>query len=229
MNRVFERTAIKVPNSRPQPAYLIRCSKCGETEKVTVTTQRGGVIAPEGIAAKFRNKGWSISSRGNSDLCPNCQVKRPKVAENTESNVVELVRAEPPREMGKDDRRVIFAKINDVYLDERSGYSRGWSDKRVAEDLGVPLAWVSQIRERDFGKETDEVTELFAETMTQAEILVEGVLMLRKNIHFVLKNAKEALSSLDDNSKKVESVCNELNAMLAQLKARGKNINKTAS
>lgn len=61
------------------------------------------------------------------------------------------VAVEPPREMSRDDRRVIFAKLNEVYIDESKGYDNGWSDHRVAVDLGVPRAWVASVREEMFG------------------------------------------------------------------------------
>jgi hypothetical protein len=152
MSRNFERAAIAVPAGRPMPAYLIRCSKCGETEKVSSNTH-GGAMAPEGIASRFRNKGWSVSTRDGGDMCPKCQVRK-KASPEKESNVVEMkIKAEPPREMSKEDQRIIFAEINDVYVDEKTGYSSGWNDKKVAEKLGVPLAWVKGVREAHFGKE----------------------------------------------------------------------------
>ena len=53
--------------------------------------------------------------------------------------------------MGFEDRRIIFEKLNEVYLNEREGYSEDWTDKKVAEHLGVPQAWVTQIRADNFG------------------------------------------------------------------------------
>jgi hypothetical protein len=53
--------------------------------------------------------------------------------------------------MGREDRRIIFDKLNGVYLDERRGYDTGWSDHKVSTDLGVPRAWVEQVREEMFG------------------------------------------------------------------------------
>lgn len=56
-----------------------------------------------------------------------------------------------PKPMGRDDRRIIFEKLNEVYADEKTGYGGDWTDKTVAEDLGVPMAWVAAIREEMFG------------------------------------------------------------------------------
>src|SRR5262249_4668120 len=55
--------------------------------------------------------------------------------------------------MTREDRRIIFEKLNDVYIDGKVGYGRGWTDEKVATDLGVPRAWVKLLREENFGDE----------------------------------------------------------------------------
>lgn len=83
--------------------------------------------------------------------------------------------AEPPREMSRDDRRLIFAKLDEVYVDENTGYSAGWTDDKVATDLGVPRAWVAQIRDENFGPGTnEEITKLLGE-VNETVRLHEGV------------------------------------------------------
>jgi hypothetical protein len=69
------------------------------------------------------------------------------------------------REMTRDERRLIFAKLDNVFLDEKRGYDDGWTDHRVAEDLGVPKAWVAQIRDENFGPENrnEAATALIAD------------------------------------------------------------------
>ena len=62
-----------------------------------------------------------------------------------------VVKPEPPRVMQRDDRRIIFEKLNAVYLDEKRGYDNDWSDHKVAIDLGVPRSWVEQVRDEMFG------------------------------------------------------------------------------
>jgi hypothetical protein len=177
MSRLFDKTTINVPGARPQPAYLIECSKCGETEKVTTSTN-GKTMAPEGIAAKFRNIGWIVGSRHSHDICPKCQPKRESrytpftIKKQAELPVSEATAPiDAPREMSKADRRVILAKIEDVYLDETSGYGTGWSDQKVADDLGVPRAWVKFLREENFGSEgaNEEVVKLLADAKALGE------------------------------------------------------------
>ena len=205
MSRSFERTTIKHPGSPNQPGYQIICSKCNKIGKVTANNHSGS-MPPEALAAKFRNAGWIVGPYPGKDVCPECQekAKKPKSAEN---NVVTMtpptIVADAPRAMSKDDGRVIFAKISDVYLDETKGYSAGWSDKRVAEDLGVPLAWVKSVREEWFGKEgsNEELTlainrgrdmisqmEATSKALTsRAEALMQAADELRAHIEKVSK------------------------------------------
>lgn len=65
-------------------------------------------------------------------------------------NILPL-KAEPPREMGREDRRIITEKLDEVYGSD--AYRVPWTDAAVAKDLGVPRQWVSTVREQFFGPE----------------------------------------------------------------------------
>ena len=167
MKRTFQRTTIQHQNSRMQFAYQMLCSKCGAVEKIPFA----GAVAPEFVSEKFRQKGWTVATHEGGDVCPKCATRRkPRKAEAAEtSNVVELashaIVAEPPREMSREDRRIVFAKINEVYLDENKGYDPPWTDAKVAADLGVPRDWVRVVREENFGAEAgnSEIDDVLAE------------------------------------------------------------------
>jgi hypothetical protein len=51
--------------------------------------------------------------------------------------------------------------LNEVYVDNKVGYSKGWTDEKVALDLGVPRVWVKTVREEFFGDEVsnEEIRE----------------------------------------------------------------------
>ena len=83
---------------------------------------------------------------------------------------VEAQKPEEPRKMGREDRRIIFEKLNEVYLNEAVGYETGWSDHRVATDLGVPRKWVEQIRDENFG--AIGTNPEMSEFLTEAERLI---------------------------------------------------------
>lgn len=75
-----------------------------------------------------------------------------KVIEATVPKQVVEVEA---RKMEVDERRVVFTKLNDVWAGGDIGYSAPWTDAAVAKDLGVPLAWVVEVRSQLFGEVRD--------------------------------------------------------------------------
>jgi hypothetical protein len=207
MSRQFAKTAVKVPGSHAIPAYQITCSKCGVTEKIT-TNNHSGCMPPDATAQKFRNKGWLVSSRDGRDVCPECQERDKKVKlsvikeENT--NVVALKNiTDAPREINKEDRRLIFARINDFYLD--NSYSGGWSDKKIADDLGVPVAWVKNIREENFGPEglNEDNQRIIEEAKAISDKISEQIEMLKVEI-------KKAETLRDDMTGRVKNLQNKL-------------------
>lgn len=86
----------------------------------------------------------------------------------------------PAREMTREDRRLIFEKLNEVYVDDKVGYGDGWSDEKVASDLGVPRGWVKLIRDENFGEEiTSEITRKKVE---EAHALLDKIKALQPAI-----------------------------------------------
>lgn len=119
-------------------AARIECCDC-ESVAYSVVSKPG--LNPKAHEQYFRNHGWSIGNGPRRDKCPECQ-KKGKPA-------LKIVKAESspekPREMTRDERLIIMDKIRDVHDGDR--YGAGWSDKKVSDDLGVPRAWVEDIRE----------------------------------------------------------------------------------
>lgn len=148
---LFDRCSVGVPGGRTTPAYKIVCGKCGAQDKATNNGARR--LAVDNIAQIFRNRGWTVGGRSGRHLCPACAKRSssPKPKSQMEAIMPSNVSAVPPREMSRADGRLIFDKINDVYLDDGEGYSDGWSDARIAKDLGVPVAWITDVRDRHFG------------------------------------------------------------------------------
>lgn len=169
-------------------------------------------MASEGISQKFRARGWVIGNREGGDICPKCieAAKKPKAKK--ESNVVHLqapvVAVEPPREMKREDRRLIFSKIEDVYLDEKQGYSTGWSDKKVADDLGVPLAWVRSIREENFGVEflNEDVKKIICDTKELLSHIDVELSLIEKASDDLQKRRDEFLKRYDHIAKRAAEI-----------------------
>lgn len=127
-------------------AARIECCDC-EAVAYSVVAKTG--LNPKAHEQYFRKHGWEIGNGPRRDKCPSCQQKksRPelKVVENKEASV------ETPREMSRDDRRIITDKLDEVYGENR--YVTPWTDAAVARDLGVPRAWVERVRDEFFGPE----------------------------------------------------------------------------
>jgi hypothetical protein len=95
----------------------------------------------------------------------------------------------PPRPSGpsREERRLIFAQLEDVYVNETEGYKAGWSDGRVARELGYPTDWVKVVRDENFGALPDnpefralveEANGIFAsikETAAEVQGLAEAI------------------------------------------------------
>ena len=101
--------------------------------------------------------------------------------------------------MTRTDRRLINAKLNDVYVDEERGYRDDWSDQKVAEDLGASVLWVAAIREENFGPDINE-----ADVLREREMAV--VIEAFKTV------AAEALAAIKEYDQKVEQIDAKLDA-----------------
>lgn len=141
----------------------IRCGICGKAEFAAAGNRPGGA-AEIWAASRFASRNWKVGQKPDLDRCPECAAReraewraRKAKARQKERQMQQTLPsgAEAPRTMDFDDRRIINRKLEEVYLDATSGYGDGWSDKRVAEDLGVPRAWVKELREQNFGPARD--------------------------------------------------------------------------
>ena len=160
---------------RHQRGAKITCGRCGVIHTIAVNTWKGHGPNAEMEAyyatEKFRKDGWKVGKNAHQNRCPGCfsaikiaaTRKRKEELMNTTSKVVPIptqTNGPPPieehRPMTRDERRIIFAKIDELYVGDKTGYVDGWSDARIASDLGVPRAWVSGLRDEYFGPEMNE-------------------------------------------------------------------------
>ena len=210
-DREFVRTTIKEDGKPPLPAFKLTCAKCGATDTLLLGSKSHGYPTPL-VQQKMRHRGWEIGSRASADLCPDCVAKKHKKHNKTEttqeSNVVTFIKVEPPQEMTREDRRLIFAKIDDVYLDENTGYSEGWTDSRVANDLGVPLAWVKNIRSENFGEEQSNAA------MAKQLDEVKAVLSQAKKLHL---DCKDEMRDMSVQIEKASTILKQMNESMAKM------------
>ena len=135
------------------------------------------------IARKLEQKGWRIGKSRTSHRCPRCfnaaktaaihqteekiMANKKEMLNSTSSSALQVVQ-ENARVMTREDRRIIFEKLNEVYLNDKVGYAQGWTDEKVSTDLGIPRAWVRLIREENFGDEVgnEDIRKQIAEAQT---------------------------------------------------------------
>jgi hypothetical protein len=134
-SRRFPRETIQMGDKRV-PAAKIECNKCQSVAYHADTGLNDDVY--------FKRKGWTVGNGPAADVCGVCAGRKSK----PDLKVVPVVAMEvkdKPREITRDERLIIMDKIRDVHDGDR--YGAGWSDKKLADDLGVPRAWVEDIRE----------------------------------------------------------------------------------
>lgn len=190
----FEHTAVPHgDDGRMVRGIIARCGHYGCEAAVPLpvnTMQNGGgdEVAWQHIARKLELKGWRIGKTRNSHRCPKCfaAAKSPDTrnadadaAPGATANGAPAMKVvqENVRVMERPDRRIIFDKLNQVYVDDTVGYSPGWTDEKVSVDLGVPRAWVRLVREEHFGDEVSN--EHIRSEVKDATVVLEQIRALQ--------------------------------------------------
>jgi hypothetical protein len=165
---------------RPVRGVAVTC-KCGVLTSIPLNTISGAAADQESrrdtmIARRLDDKGWKILKNKDGHSCPGCVARHEATKPNGVviakdfKNMKEYVKfdpykvatvpvrasEEPQVDLDRLNRHIILTKLVEVYLDEKSGYSPGWTDAKVATDLGVPRSWVATLRNENFGPEGNE-------------------------------------------------------------------------
>lgn len=215
--RHFVETPVR-EEGQPVPRYRLVCGSCGCGETLG-RMNFGASTADEQVPKKFEEKGWNVGKRhdGRDDRCPSCvnreqEARRkrlhvapkeecvpvtqpaPNLAVIASAKAQAPAAADKPREMTRDERRLIWAKLEEVYVDERVGYSPGWTDARVSEDLGIPRAWVSTIRDENFGPGTSEEVE---KTLAEVRAAAAEAAEFQKSLQALTVRGAEIMKRVD--------------------------------
>jgi len=190
----FERT-FATWRGVPKNCWQIKCADCARTEIYAHNNHHLPELRI--TASHFRKEGWRVGAGPRAHRCPKCIAARaapanPSIIKDTKMTETKPAAAKPspsempPRVMGKDDRRIVFAKIDEVYLGEGQGYSSNWSDEKIAKDLNVPRAWVASVREDMFGPAEPEfdaaplLARIFAHEKDAAALLATSTSLKAK-------------------------------------------------
>ncbi len=153
--RAFDEVTIPY-GDKETGAMRITCAHCGAVAYFPHLT--GVNRKPPSMAAKhFAGGGWAVGSSPKQDFCPlhvspaKRKGEKAAAADGGKVDAATAPAVNPPAEMSREDRRIIFAKLNEVYGD--GGYVAPWTDAALGKDLGVSPAWVRDIRAEFFGPE----------------------------------------------------------------------------
>lgn len=178
---------------QPFSALRIDCGACGtqafyKAERLGHKERAGSL----GAEKHFRAVGWVIGSRAKADRCPDCAARDKPKTEQAEP----AMDATKPREMSREERRIIFAKIDELYLEDKKGYTPPWTDSAVARDLGVPRAWVAQVREELFGPEGSNAE--FDDFLEKAAPIITDLKNLHRSVAAQLEEARKLAARVDE-------------------------------
>lgn len=213
----------------------IVCAECGG---VAYFPHQTGKTRKPPIAAQqnFQNKGWVVGKGPRKDFCPLHAApasRKGRAAMAVNGKTIELAanppaRAEPPREPSVEDRRIINLKLMEVYTD--GGYVSPWTDQRVADDLNVPRAWVSVVREFSFGPEGSN--PLFDEFLAAQASFAAGcreLSAMRLELVSVAEETDRRAKALHENFLgQMKAVCRKVSELAADIRRRGDDLDGKA-
>jgi hypothetical protein len=128
-----------------------------------------------------------------------------------------------PPEMTKEDRRIIFSEIDTHYLDETRGYASNFDDKRIADALKVPLAWVRTLREENFGPERGPKVDIGAEVALLKKTIEDAKNVLKDTENMIEKN-KQIMMSIDNAQRVLMRQVENVNLAIAKVNVQLANV-----
>lgn len=197
----------------PLPVSIVEyiCDRCPQTWKEILKS--GTKINPEHIAKRARRDGWVAPTYRGKARCPECQNQKkaaPDMSETTmlpKPNTGTKVELRDPTPSEKLKIRTLL----DTHFDDSKGmYLNGYSDQKVGEELNIPWAMVTKLREVAYGpiRVDPEIAEM------QSEL---------NKIRSEFKVAQEKLEAsylknIEDASTRLSSIESKLNGLAKQRK-----------
>lgn len=199
----FEICTVQI-SDHPKRGVRAKCGHCPYEEAIAINTMKGhgddDDINERMVIRKFENHGWKIGKTAPAHRCPSCysaikiaSARKHKESE-MENNKIVPINAESPRNMSREERRIIFERLNAVYLSEKVGYSEDWSDEKVAADVKAPRAWVSVVREEMFGP---DINEHSIRIFTEAKELLTEINIIKQSADPIVQQLQKLIAKAD--------------------------------
>lgn len=177
------------PEPKKEPVPMLNTAVKAEATKPVLTT------APPNVPSEIRmDKPTPIVQPQMADpVAALVHAAKEKMDAKREAN----------RPMDKADRRIVIAKLNEVYGDDM--YLEDWIDQKVAEDLGVPVEWVAEVRDENFGPNLNAALKVQA-----AQNKMKGLTELGEKVERQILLVEKKLETLQDLDTKVTSIFNSI-------------------
>jgi hypothetical protein len=182
-------------------AQRVECSVpgCGACYDMTVNRHRR---PPDQVYKAAGRAGWKTDAKKGQHLCPD-HANPPKEATVPSQTTAKPSPSEtPPRELTRDAKRSIFRAIDDAYDTANNCYALDVTDDSIAAELKVPVGWVREVREDNFGPagpdpalvelraELDMLKEDAKEAAAKAKLALSEVQRLEADIKHVSERLK---------------------------------------
>ena len=198
----------------------VTCGHCGAVEQLPVNNFRNGSGDEHDakfVKRKLEARGWKIANRAGH-RCPKCFSSIKATAARRASENAAAANGETPvsvtpikslkevgaRMLGREDRRIIFEKLNEVYVNDKVGYGAGWTDEKVATDLGVPRAWVKLIRDENFGDEM--ANEEIKQKVSEASKVLDEIKQKTAQAEVIWADVKRLNNEAERIGKSLDSI-----------------------
>jgi hypothetical protein len=188
----------------------VRCP-CGATAQHTRGSSKTNVGRKEEIQ-RYRNwferEGWTIGDRPRDDRCPKCtraaravpkltvvpKQEKPMLSPSDRAAALAPAASKAPPEPSREDKRLINAKLDEVYDTNAQRYSGSWTDAKLAVDMGVPRAWVEKQRNDLYGPEGSN--QEINSAVNEANAVLASACTLLANTEKAITEARATLGSL---------------------------------
>lgn len=173
-----------------QRALEFSCARCEATFAHRPVHSGTDEDREHEVMTAAKRAGWATLKGPRKSFCPACVARaaatKARAQQETKTMVVtrkpaavaapvpETAKAEAPPVLDVTAALIIQRKLADVYLDGARGYDGGWTDKRLAETLGVPRAHVREVRRLVYGQDAAGDGEDVREVLGEARALLDA-------------------------------------------------------
>lgn len=135
-------------------------------------------------------------------------VVAPQAPASSAAPVVNDKTAKTLKDIDRQTRRIIDAKLDEVYDLSKGGYLEGWNDKRVSQDLGCAVEWVALVRDFGFGPETTAADLSKEVALVKAEF--EKLRELKKTLQALIENIEKLDHNFNEKLNEYEKISRDV-------------------